>query len=41
MWEAALVNSVNPGGRLLAVRFGQFSHLFIDDGAARSATRWT
>ncbi len=29
MWEAALVNSVNPGARLLAVRFGQFSHLFI------------
>jgi alanine-glyoxylate transaminase / serine-glyoxylate transaminase / serine-pyruvate transaminase len=29
MWEAALVNTVNPGGRLLAVRFGQFSHLFI------------
>lgn len=34
MWEAALVNSVNPGARLLAVRFGQFSHLFIE--AARS-----
>ena len=29
MWEAALVNTVNPGGRLLGVRFGQFSHLFI------------
>lgn len=29
MWEAALVNTVNPGGRLLAPRFGQFSHLFI------------
>ena len=29
MWEAALVNSVHPGSRLLAVRFGQFSHLFI------------
>ncbi len=29
MWEAALVNTVNPGARLLAVRFGQFSHLFI------------
>ncbi len=29
MWEAALVNSLNPGARLLAVRFGQFSHLFI------------
>lgn len=34
MWEAALVNTVNPGGRLLAVRFGQFSHLFIE--AARN-----
>lgn len=29
MWEAALVNSVNAGERLLAVRYGQFSHLFI------------
>jgi alanine-glyoxylate transaminase / serine-glyoxylate transaminase / serine-pyruvate transaminase len=29
MWEAALVNTINPGGRLLAPRFGQFSHLFI------------
>jgi alanine-glyoxylate transaminase/serine-glyoxylate transaminase/serine-pyruvate transaminase len=29
MWEAALVNSLDPGARLLAVRFGQFSHLFI------------
>ena len=29
MWEAALVNTQNPGARLLAVRFGQFSHLFI------------
>lgn len=29
MWEAALVNTLNPGARLLAVRFGQFSHLFI------------
>lgn len=29
MWEAALLNSVNPAGRLLAPRFGQFSHLFI------------
>jgi len=33
MWEAALVNSVNPGGRLLAPRFGQFSHLFIQTAA--------
>jgi alanine-glyoxylate transaminase/serine-glyoxylate transaminase/serine-pyruvate transaminase len=29
MWEAALVNTLNPGARLLAPRFGQFSHLFI------------
>lgn len=29
MWEAALVNTLNPGDKLLAVRFGQFSHLFI------------
>src|SRR5688500_6061913 len=30
MWEAALVNSCSPGDRLLACRYGQFSHLFID-----------
>jgi alanine-glyoxylate transaminase / serine-glyoxylate transaminase / serine-pyruvate transaminase len=29
MWEAALVNTQQSGARLLAVRFGQFSHLFI------------
>lgn len=29
MWEAALVNTQHPGARLLAPRFGQFSHLFI------------
>ena len=29
MWEAALVNTLDPGARLLAPRFGQFSHLFI------------
>ena len=34
MWEAALVNTVNPGARLLAVRFGQFSHLFIHTARA-------
>jgi len=34
MWEAALVNTVNPGARLLAVRFGQFSHLFIQTARA-------
>ncbi len=34
MWEVALVNTVNPGGRLLAPRFGQFSHLFIQTARA-------
>ncbi|MBL0173346.1 MAG: aminotransferase class V-fold PLP-dependent enzyme [Gemmatimonadaceae bacterium] len=34
MWEASLVNTQNPGARLLAVRLGQFSHLFIQ--AARN-----
>jgi alanine-glyoxylate transaminase/serine-glyoxylate transaminase/serine-pyruvate transaminase len=29
MWEAALVNTLPPGTRVLAVRHGQFSHLFI------------
>src|SRR5436305_2061700 len=29
-WEAALVNTCSPGDRLLAVRNGQFSHLWID-----------
>ena len=30
MWEASLVNTLSPGDRVLAVRNGQFSHLFID-----------
>ena len=30
MWETAIVNSLSPGDRVLAVRNGQFSHLFID-----------
>ena len=34
MWEAALVNTLDPGARLLAVRFGQFSHLFISTARA-------
>ncbi len=34
MWEASLINTLEPGSRLLAVRFGQFSHLFIQ--AARN-----
>src|SRR5436305_740601 len=29
-WEAALVNTCSPGDRLLAVRNGQFSHLFVE-----------
>src|SRR5207248_10589019 len=28
-WEAALVNTLSPGDRLLAPRYGQFSHLWI------------
>ncbi|HWZ59253.1 MAG TPA: aminotransferase class V-fold PLP-dependent enzyme, partial [Gemmatimonadaceae bacterium] len=30
MWEAALVNTRSPGDKVLAFRYGQFSHLFID-----------
>jgi alanine-glyoxylate transaminase / serine-glyoxylate transaminase / serine-pyruvate transaminase len=30
MWETALVNTRSPGDRVLAPRYGQFSHLFID-----------
>lgn len=29
-WEAALSNCLSPGDRVLASRFGQFSHLWID-----------
>ncbi len=29
-WEAALTNCLNPGERVLAARFGQFTHLWID-----------
>jgi alanine-glyoxylate transaminase/serine-glyoxylate transaminase/serine-pyruvate transaminase len=29
-WEAALQNRLNPGDRVLAASFGQFSHLWID-----------
>jgi alanine-glyoxylate transaminase/serine-glyoxylate transaminase/serine-pyruvate transaminase len=29
-WEAALCNTLSPGDRVLAARFGQFSHLWID-----------
>jgi len=29
-WEAALANTLSPGDRVLASRFGQFSHLWIE-----------
>ena len=29
-WEAAISNTLNPGDRVLAARFGQFSHLWAD-----------
>lgn len=29
-WEAALTNCLNPGDRVLAARFGMFTHLWID-----------
>lgn len=29
-WESAITNTLNPGDKVLAARFGQFSHLFID-----------
>ena len=29
-WEAALTNTLSPGDRVLAARFGQFSHLWVD-----------
>lgn len=29
-WEAALTNTLNPGDKVLASRFGQFSHLWVD-----------
>jgi len=29
-WEAALTNCLNPGDKILASRFGQFSHLWVD-----------
>ena len=29
-WEAALTNTLSPGDRVLAPRYGQFSHLWID-----------
>jgi alanine-glyoxylate transaminase / serine-glyoxylate transaminase / serine-pyruvate transaminase len=30
MWEAALVNTLSPGDKVLACRYGQFSHLFTE-----------
>src|SRR5471030_1939770 len=29
-WEAALTNCLNPGDKVIASRFGQFGHLWID-----------
>jgi alanine-glyoxylate transaminase / serine-glyoxylate transaminase / serine-pyruvate transaminase len=29
-WEAAITNTLNAGDKVLAARFGQFSHLWID-----------
>jgi len=29
-WEAAITNTLSPGDKVLASRFGQFSHLWID-----------
>ena len=29
-WEAAMTNTLNPGDKVLAASFGQFSHLWID-----------
>jgi alanine-glyoxylate transaminase / serine-glyoxylate transaminase / serine-pyruvate transaminase len=29
-WEAAIANTLSPGDRVLAARFGQFSHLWIE-----------
>jgi len=29
-WEAAIANTLSPGDKVLAARFGQFSHLWID-----------
>jgi len=38
MWEAALTNTLNAGDKLLAVRFGQFSHLFVQNARALGYT---
>ena len=29
-WEASLTNTLSPGDKILAARFGMFSHLWID-----------
>lgn len=38
IWEAALTNGLNAGAKLLAVRFGQFSTLFINNARALGYT---
>ena len=29
-WESAIINTLNPGDKVLMSRFGQFSHLWVD-----------
>lgn len=38
IWEAALTNAINTGDKLLAVRFGQFSNLFVNNARAMGYT---
>ncbi len=38
-WEAALVNTLSPGDKLLLVETGQFAKQWTDDGAESSACR--
>ena len=35
-WEAALQNTLSPGDKIVTFRYGQFSHLWIDQMQARS-----
>ena len=38
-WEAALVNTLSPGDRVLMFETGHFATLWRDDGASGSAWR--
>ena len=38
-WEAAITNTLSPGDKVLASRFGQFSHLWIN--LCVSVRAWT